>query len=227
MLHFRYFTPITRAGCRRSYPGCASADSAVGGRVRSTERPGPMNSIADAGNATLWSVLAGPLTDVTNLNRNPFGSTGAAESNRYQEGENAMLVRIGLVICAMAASVPVALAQPMEDQPDHHPPGGMIDHGQTGMMQGSSPMMAGSTSPMMQSMQSMQQSMLGVALTGNPDHDFAALMIPHHQGAIDMARADLRDGKDPEMRKLAERIIKSQEDEIKEMNGWLAKTSAK
>ncbi len=59
--------------------------------------------------------------------------------------------------------------------------------------------------------------------TGNPDVDFAQGMIPHHQGAIDMANVVLKYGKDPEMKKLAEEIIKAQDTEIAFMKGWLAK----
>jgi uncharacterized protein (DUF305 family) len=60
-------------------------------------------------------------------------------------------------------------------------------------------------------------------LTGNADVDFAQGMIPHHQGAIDMAKVVLQYGKDPEMKKLAEDIIKAQDIEIAFMKGWLAK----
>lgn len=59
--------------------------------------------------------------------------------------------------------------------------------------------------------------------TGNPDVDFAKGMIPHHQGAIDMAKVVLQYGKDPEMKKLAKEIIKAQDTEIAFMKGWLAK----
>ena len=59
--------------------------------------------------------------------------------------------------------------------------------------------------------------------TGNADVDFMNGMIPHHQGAIDMAKTVLAFGKDPEVRKLAEEIVKSQEGEIALMKEWLKK----
>lgn len=59
--------------------------------------------------------------------------------------------------------------------------------------------------------------------TGNADVDFVKGMIPHHQGAVEMAKIVLEHGTDPEVRKLAEGIIAAQEAEIKWMEEWLAK----
>ena len=64
---------------------------------------------------------------------------------------------------------------------------------------------------------------MDVKATGNPDKDFARMMLAHHRGAIAMAKVALSYGKDPEMRTLAQNIIKAQEAEITEMEGWLAK----
>ena len=62
-----------------------------------------------------------------------------------------------------------------------------------------------------------------ITFTGNADVDFVKGMLPHHQGAVDMAKIVIQYGKDPEVRKLAEAIIKAQNEEIAWMTSWLAK----
>ena len=73
------------------------------------------------------------------------------------------------------------------------------------------------------SMKLMDHEMSAAPMDGNADHDFAAMMIPHHQGAIDMAKAELSHGSDPTMRRIAEEIIADQKSEIDLMNLWMRK----
>lgn len=67
-----------------------------------------------------------------------------------------------------------------------------------------------------EAMERMMESM-HVAPTGDIDKDFVTMMIPHHQGAIDMARAVLRSSRNEAVRRLAQEIIVTQEDEIRAM----------
>ena len=74
---------------------------------------------------------------------------------------------------------------------------------------------------LMQGMNQMNQDMMAAAQYKDPDVAFAAGMLPHHIGAVKMAEVELKYGKDPEMRKLAEDIINAQQAEIEQMQKWL------
>ncbi len=99
-------------------------------------------------------------------------------------------------------------------QPDrsamHHPPAGV-----SGEPQAFAPQMDAG-------MQTMMNNMHAPGYTGNPDVDFLAMMIPHHEGAVEMARLVLVYGKDPLTRRLAEEIIASQTAEVAAMRERLA-----
>jgi uncharacterized protein (DUF305 family) len=61
---------------------------------------------------------------------------------------------------------------------------------------------------------SMNSAMSSTAMIGNPDVDFAVMMIAHHQGAVEMAKVELRYGTDSRLRRLAQEIIVTQQSEI-------------
>ncbi len=82
---------------------------------------------------------------------------------------------------------------------------------------------AGFEAEMDAAMLTMMRAMDAASMSGVPEEDFLAMMIPHHQGAIDMAKVELQYGKDPELRKLAEEIVKAQEGEIAFLKQWQAK----
>ena len=81
---------------------------------------------------------------------------------------------------------------------------------------------AGFQREMAAGMATMMRDMHAAGASGDPDADFLAMMIPHHAGAIEMARLVLLHGRDPTTRQLAEEIIASQTIEIEGMTRRLA-----
>ena len=84
------------------------------------------------------------------------------------------------------------------------------------------PAASGFEADMSVGMARMMEDMHSPGYTGRPDVDFLAMMIPHHEGAVDMARLVLIHGRDPMVRQLAEEIIASQTVEIAAMRGRMA-----
>ncbi len=72
-------------------------------------------------------------------------------------------------------------------------------------------------------MKAMHDGMARAPTNGDADHDFAAMMVPHHQGAVDMAKAQLLYGSNPVLRRLAQEIIVTQGSEIALMQAELAR----
>jgi uncharacterized protein (DUF305 family) len=76
-----------------------------------------------------------------------------------------------------------------------------------------------------QTMSTMHDAMHDAQLTGKPDVDFTRLMIPHHQGAVDMAKVELLFGTDARLRRLAQEIIVTQQSEIQLMQSILRESN--
>src|SRR5438270_12086697 len=71
-------------------------------------------------------------------------------------------------------------------------------------------------------MSNMNRSML-MTPTGDIDRDFVNVLVPHHQGAVDMARAEIKYGRNEELRQFARRLVSQQDDESSSLRqGWRA-----
>ena len=75
---------------------------------------------------------------------------------------------------------------------------------------------------LMEAMKDMSSKMSAMKMMGNVDKDFAMMMKVHHEGAIAMAKGELGDGKDNELKLMAQKIISDQTKEIKDFSAWLA-----
>lgn len=111
---------------------------------------------------------------------------------------------LGMVLLVATSS---AFAQPMQGMP-------------MGAPSANEP---ASTKGYRDAMTKMDQGMMSMTYSGDADKDFVAGMIPHHQGAIDMAKVELQYGKDPQLHKLARDIVAAQQKEIAFMQAWQAK----
>ena len=117
-----------------------------------------------------------------------------------------------LVAAFLGASVPIGLAQERPTMPAMQP------HAHPGSTSPRRPC-AAEAQFLAANEEAMSKMMadMAVAPTGDIDRDFVAMMVPHHQGAIDMAQIILRYGKNEQLKRLAQEIIVTQQQEIAAM----------
>ncbi len=118
-----------------------------------------------------------------------------------------------LLPLALLANAPAAAQEGHEHHSSAKPPAAKVKTG---------PEYSRFTRQMKAGMSKMMKDMHAPGYAGNPDIDFLAMMIPHHEGAVEMARLVLVHGRDPATRRLAEDIIASQVVEIESMKRRLA-----
>ena len=97
----------------------------------------------------------------------------------------------------------------------------------TQAMQGMGGQMTETQKGLQRAMMSMNGPMMQGMMAGDPDVAWVGAMIPHHQGAIDMARAALKGADNAESKRLAEKTIGEQEKSIQELVAWLDKNAKK
>ena len=122
--------------------------------------------------------------------------------------------KTGTIACTLA----LALLQPMAWGQS---PANPASAAGSSSMQGSG--MGKQGMDMQAMMKDNSDKMASMKMTGNADVDFAMMMRVHHQGAIDIAEAELRDGKNAQMRKMAKDMIAAQKNEIAQFEKFLAK----
>jgi hypothetical protein len=161
----------------------------------------------------------------------PFDCLSVVQRTGDRPSMNARFITHGCLLCLLAIG---SFAQDGRAQALRRPAPGeaMAPHAagvETGARAPAGPFIIDSTRSsarlLNEAMAVMSRDMAHAPMTGNPDHDFATMMIPHHQGAIDMAKVEVLYGKDPVLRRLAQEIIVTQDSEIAVMRMQLQKHS--
>ena len=99
--------------------------------------------------------------------------------------------------------------------------------GSVGEMQGAMGSMDEAHRGLMQAMMRMNPAMMQGMMAKDPDVAFVCGMIAHHLGAVEMAKVEIKYGKDAEAKRTAEKTMKEQEQEVAELTKWVQRHSAK
>lgn len=121
------------------------------------------------------------------------------------------------VFAAMLGVSPLALAQ------DTNGAASTGSAAKKGMDKQSDMQMKSMPADMHKAMESSDMQMKSMKMTGDVDRDYAMMMRAHHQGAVDMSKALIANGKDPEMKRMARKIMSNNEKEIAQFDQWLNK----
>ena len=112
------------------------------------------------------------------------------------------MVAAASILVALAVTIPVFADDPAQRERDVH----------SAAADAEAPFLAENDAAMTKMMSDM-----AVKPTGDVDRDFVAMMVPHHQGAVDMAKAELKYGHNEQLRRLAQEIVVTQQQEITAM----------
>ena len=126
--------------------------------------------------------------------------------------QHSRVLVVGIATAAFTASVFAAMQMPMGAQHAHDSTDRLVDVC-TSRDPGGEDFAAENDAAMNKMMAAM-----AIKPSGDIDRDFAAMMIPHHQGAIEMAQAELRHGSNEQLRRIAQEIIVEQQQEIAAMH---------
>ncbi len=132
------------------------------------------------------------------------------------------------MLCATLASMALAAGTVSARDPSGLPPhpGSPAMGVPPGSATGMSPQNMGEGSSQLHQLHmQMMQDMQSMQMTGDTDQDFAMMMKHHHEQAIKMAEIEARNGKSPEMKAMANKVIQSQQQEIKKLDDWLSRNT--
>ena len=157
-----------------------------------------------------------------------IGFTRGLLEHHVSFSRRALAVGVALSVALGSLSTPVlaqsasAASTPMSDMPGMHAHSAMTSSSAAAPGSTSTPNGEAAVKAFKAADHHMMQQM-SAGYTGNTDQDFVTHMLPHHEGAVQMAKIELKYGTDPELKRLAHDIIKAQDKEIQFMKTWQAK----